>query len=194
MEKKRQKLQKKSTGKVLVEDDFDDESRNLLNRLDKSNSLSKRDESIEAKTNRSNIKNTISSQGSAGKPPRTAPQPSDDRFSKSPSNKNKSQGTRNQSKGQRLSQDKINKSQATGKQSKSKRTEPDPVGTKTERQPSDERQNVSHNQTADQISQANGLFDNLSKNHLSNQAPSASQNNYAAKPPKSPTYSGRSRP
>ena len=72
VEKKRHKLQKKSTGKVLVEEDFVEKT---AIRDPSIRSKSKRDDSNEAKTNRTKLsEKKLSSHLSIGKPPQTAPE------------------------------------------------------------------------------------------------------------------------
>ena len=73
MEKKRHSLQKKSTGKVLVEDDFVD-PQSFRDPTQRINNRRCGDDSNEVRTNYSKSVKKLSSQASVGKPPQTAPQ------------------------------------------------------------------------------------------------------------------------
>ena len=69
VEKKRHSLQKKSTGKVLVEDDFVDPQKDFRDPTQRINNRRGGDESNEVRTNYSKSVKKLSSQASVGKPP-----------------------------------------------------------------------------------------------------------------------------
>lgn len=76
VERKRNRLQKKSTGKVLVEDDFvnQNRSRKPQSRKKQSKGFTKNEDSNQARSNRSKSIKQLSEQASGVRPPQTAPQ------------------------------------------------------------------------------------------------------------------------